>query len=73
MNITIDPLFQAITPPLTAEERAQLEANLRAEGCRDPLAVWAGERPARICPTCPPGTPFSRATALIEAHAGAVG
>jgi len=39
--LVIDPEFQSLIPPLTAEERAQLEANLRAEGCcRDPLVVW---------------------------------
>ncbi len=40
-QITIDPEFQALIPPLSAEERAQLEANLLADGCRDPLTVWA--------------------------------
>jgi len=39
-QITIDPEFQALIPPLSAEERAQLEANLLADGCRDPLVVW---------------------------------
>lgn len=39
-NILIDSEFQAIIPPLSAEERAQLEANLLADGCRDPLVVW---------------------------------
>ncbi|HQS22695.1 MT-A70 family methyltransferase [Acidovorax sp.] len=45
-NILIDSEFQALIPPLSAEERAQLEANLLADGCRDPLVVWetaAGE------------------------------
>lgn len=36
----IDPEFQAYIPALTDEERAQLEANLVAEGCRDPLVIW---------------------------------
>ncbi len=72
IELTIDPEFQALIPPLTAEEYAQLEANLRAEGCRDPLVVWAGEQPAQVCPSCPPGTPFARATSLIEAREGAV-
>jgi transposase-like protein len=40
VTLVIDPEFQSLIPPLTAEERAQLEANLRAEGCRDPLVVW---------------------------------
>ena len=39
-NILIDSEFQALIPPLSAEERAQLEANLLAVGCRDPLVVW---------------------------------
>lgn len=39
-HIQIDSEFQALIPPLSAEERAQLEANLLADGCRDPLVVW---------------------------------
>lgn len=39
-NIQIDSEFQALIPPLSAEERAQLEANIVADGCRDPLVVW---------------------------------
>ncbi len=38
----IDPEFQALIPPLSADERMQLEANIHAEGCRDPLVVWNG-------------------------------
>jgi len=38
--IHIDPEFVAIIPALSADERAQLEANLFADGCRDPLVVW---------------------------------
>jgi protein gp37 len=72
MELTIDPEFQGLIPPLTPEQHAQLKANLRAEGCRDPLVVWAGEQPTDLCPSCPPGTPFARATALIEAREGAV-
>lgn len=40
--IRIDPGFQALVPPLTAEELAQLEANILADGCRDPLVTWQG-------------------------------
>jgi N6-adenosine-specific RNA methylase IME4 len=36
----IDPEFQALIAPLQQEERDQLEANLVAHGCRDPLALW---------------------------------
>jgi hypothetical protein len=52
IEIVIDPEFQALIPPSTAEEYAQLEANLRAEGCRDPLAVWVGTEYPRVCPDC---------------------
>ncbi len=41
-KIEIDPEFKTLIPPLGAEERAQLEANLLAQGCRDPLVVWKG-------------------------------
>lgn len=42
MQIVIDNEFRALIPPLSADERAQLEANILADGCRDPLVVWAG-------------------------------
>lgn len=38
--LRIDPEFHAYIPALSDEERAQLEQNLMAEGCRDPLVVW---------------------------------
>lgn len=38
----IDPEFHALIPPLSDDERAQLEANIRAEGCRDALVTWQG-------------------------------
>lgn len=38
--LRIDPDFHAYVPALSEEERAQLEENLVAEGCRDPLVVW---------------------------------
>lgn len=41
-SITIDPEFQSLIPPLTDDELAQLEANILAHGCRDPLVVWQG-------------------------------
>lgn len=40
MNIVVDADFKALIPPLQQEERDQLEANLIADGCRDPLVVW---------------------------------
>jgi hypothetical protein len=40
MNILIDPEFKALIPPLSAEEKQQLETNLVEDGCRDPLVLW---------------------------------
>lgn len=40
IKITIDTEFKSLIPPLSREEYAQLEANIIAEGCRDPLVVW---------------------------------
>jgi site-specific DNA-methyltransferase (adenine-specific) len=42
LKIDIDPEFAALLPS-TDYERQQLEQNLLAEGCRDPLVVWAGK------------------------------
>jgi phage N-6-adenine-methyltransferase len=42
MNIKIDPEFHALIPPLSDDEIAQLEENIRAEGCRDALVTWQG-------------------------------
>lgn len=36
----IDPEFKALIPPLAADEYVQLEANIIAHGCRDPLVTW---------------------------------
>ncbi len=41
-NPIIDPEFRALIPPLSTDEREQLEANIVAEGCRDALVVWQG-------------------------------
>jgi N6-adenosine-specific RNA methylase IME4 len=38
----IDPEFKALIPALAPEEISQLEANILAEGCRDPLVTWQG-------------------------------
>jgi transcriptional regulator with XRE-family HTH domain len=40
LNIKINPTFEALIPALSAEEYNQLEQNLIADGCRDPLVVW---------------------------------
>lgn len=42
MQIRIDNEFRALIPPLRADEYAQLEANILADGCRDALVVWDG-------------------------------
>jgi phage N-6-adenine-methyltransferase len=43
-DIKIDAEFSALIPPLTADERKQLEANISAHGgARDPLVVWASK------------------------------
>jgi hypothetical protein len=34
--------FRSLIPPLAPEELAQLEANIVADGCRDPLVTWKG-------------------------------
>ncbi len=40
MPLTISPDLQSLIPPLSPEERDQLEANLLNDGCRDPLIAW---------------------------------
>jgi len=42
-EIRIDDEFASLVPPLTDEELRQLEANLLADGCREPLVVWGPE------------------------------
>lgn len=39
-DIAIDDEFRGLIPPLAHDEYAQLVANLRAEGCREPLVLW---------------------------------
>ena len=38
----INPEFKALIPPLTPDEYAQLEENILAHGCRDPITLWRG-------------------------------
>ena len=42
-ELRIAPEFASLIPPMTPEELAQLNANLIADGCREPLVVWAEE------------------------------
>src|SRR5215813_1944670 len=44
MAITIHPELRSLIPALTPEEYAQLEANIRADGCHDPLMAWQEEQ-----------------------------
>lgn len=39
-EIRIDPEFQSLIPPLSADERSLLEASVAREGVRDALSVW---------------------------------
>ena len=54
--IVIDQEFKALIPPLSNEELSQLEANIIADGCRDPLVLWGntlidGHNRYEICET----------------------
>ena len=40
--LSIDAEFKNLIPPLSAEERAGLEASIVAEGCRDAIVTWDG-------------------------------
>lgn len=58
-SFQIDPEFKKLIPPLSADERAQLESNIIDDGCRDPLTVWLeegllldGHNRAEICAEC---------------------
>jgi len=42
MKVRVDAEFRELIPPLSGDERAQLEANLKRDGCRDPLVTWNG-------------------------------
>lgn len=41
-NPIINPKFHALIPSMSADELAQLEANIAADGCREPLVTWNG-------------------------------
>ena len=40
MDLTINPEFQNLIPPLTDDERSILEKSIINEGCRDALITW---------------------------------
>ena len=39
-QLKIDPEFKDAIQPLAPEELAQLESNIKGNGCRDPLVTW---------------------------------
>ena len=41
-ELKINPAFQSLLPPLSADERQALRESLQAEGCRDPIVTWNG-------------------------------
>jgi len=41
-ELTVDPEFRDLIPPLNEEELKLLEASLVADGCESPLIVWNG-------------------------------
>lgn len=51
MNVVVDDEFRALIPPLRKDEFAQLQANIIADGCRDPLVVWLS-KPEKHCHKC---------------------
>ena len=40
--LRIDPEFKSLIPPLTQDEYSQLEQNILAHQCRDPITLWRG-------------------------------
>ena len=45
-DLVVDPEFKELIAALAAEEFAQLEASIIAEGCRDAIVVWVPPAPA---------------------------
>lgn len=42
VTLTVDEEFKSLIPPLSDDERRQLEENILRDGIRDPLVVWQG-------------------------------
>ena len=42
IEIRVNQKFKELIPPLTTDERKQLEENILKDGIRDPLVVWGG-------------------------------
>jgi hypothetical protein len=51
-NVKIDPEFRDRIPPLSDDEKAQLEESLLRDGCLSPLVVWEGAEPTAECKHC---------------------
>ena len=41
-DLKIEPEFAAMLPPLSQAELDQLEMNIMADGCREPVVIWKG-------------------------------
>lgn len=54
-TLTIHPELHALIPPLSTEEYRQLEANILAEGCREPFIVWPQALEDILCHQCERG------------------
>lgn len=55
-KLKIDPQYEKLIPPLSAEEFKYLEVNIKRDGCREPLCVWEntiidGHNRYKICMT----------------------
>ena len=42
IKLKIDKEFKTLIRPLSPKEYEQLEANILADGCRDPIVTWHG-------------------------------
>lgn len=42
IKLKIDKEFKTLIPPLSPKEYEQLEANIIADGCREPIVIWKG-------------------------------
>ena len=74
-NLVIDEQFKRLIPPLSLDERKQLEENITQDGCRDPLCVWNntildGHNRYEICTRL--GIPFTVAHIFLKRREEAV-
>jgi hypothetical protein len=56
-SIMVDAEFEGLCPPSSPEEQSLLEADLLANGCRDPLVLWSE-----------PGKPLATTWTIIDGH-----